>query len=404
MACSQPALLPTSTKTSLIPCINLRQLCVAGPSGRGFKHSTALPRPFGTGKPALHVGPAQPQRAISLVAAATGEIVDVESLKGIRALVDQEDRPLVEYLVAWKDGSPDTWEPAANLADDLLRDYEQRWWGAVRKGDEDTIKTMLQGGSAVLSRTVDDARRSALHFAAGLGRPNLVQMLLAAGAEVDLADREGYTPLHMAAGYLHTSTIVALLDGGADPEQQDRQGRSPLELVESLRAALPAGNPATVARRVALEDVLKVLTDNLFEDVEPAAVLEARMPEKEAGQGDDASEMAASLPKEREFLVQFPDEAEPVWVPEKYMSQEVMEDFDAGLEYAEAQSVVGVRNRGDSRTYLVRWGDGYPDSWEPEEHVSADLVRLFEESQGKKNEDGDYATLLHSQGQAVGAL
>ena len=24
-------------------------------------------------------------------------------------------------------------EPAANLADDLLRDYESRWWGTVRK-------------------------------------------------------------------------------------------------------------------------------------------------------------------------------------------------------------------------------------------------------------------------------
>lgn len=101
----------------------------------------------------------------------------------------------------------------------------------------------------------------------------------------------------MAAGYLHTSTITALLEGGADPEQEDRQGRSPLALVESFRAALPPGNPATVARRVAVEDVLKVLTDNLFEDIEPAAVLEARRPEG-APEG------------EREFLVKFEDEEE----------------------------------------------------------------------------------------------
>lgn len=129
---------------------------------------------------------------------------------------------------------------------------------------------------------VDENRRSAVHFAAAMGKAQLVQRLLAAGGEVDLADKEGeqrcqqfqgwssgcapvcglqqraliatiewraacmaaqlgcmlrfmllrlasplpgYTPLHMAAGYMHTSTIAALLAGGADPEQEDRQGR-----------------------------------------------------------------------------------------------------------------------------------------------------------------------------------
>ena len=218
----------------------------------------------------------------------------------------------------------------------------------------------------------------------------------------------------MAAGYLHTSTVAALLEGGADPEQLDRQGRSPLELVEGLRVALPPGNPATAQRRVALEDVLKVLTDNVFEDVEPAAVLGAR------DAPADADKKAAAPEAEREFLVRGPlasprprgaaalladvmsgrachvqalsfrpppatpqvrfadDPDDPVWVPARYVSPEVVQDFEGGLEYAEAAEVVDVRNRGDSRAYLVRWGDGAPDSWEPEEHVSGDLVAAFE--------------------------
>lgn len=69
-----------------------------------------------------------------------------------------------------------------------------------------------------------------------------------------------------------------------------------------------------------------------------------------------------------------------------------MSDFDSGLEYAEAQCLVDVRNRGDSRTYLVRWGDGYPDSWEPEEHVSPDLIRLFEEERAQGNGTGGDST------------
>jgi len=120
-----------------------------------------------------------------------GEIVEVVDLRGIRVVKEDDGRPRVEYLVEWKDGSPDTWEPATNLADDLLRDYEQRWWGAVRKGDENTLMKMIEGGGPVLARTVDDSRRSALHFAAALGRVNLVRALLAVGAEVDLADKEG---------------------------------------------------------------------------------------------------------------------------------------------------------------------------------------------------------------------
>lgn len=299
----------------------------------------------------------------------TADIVEVKALKGIRVMKEEDGRPRVEYLVAWKDDSADTWEPASNLADNLLRDYETRWWSAVRKADEDTITEMLAVGGPVLARTVDDGRRTALHFAAALGKAQLVEKLLAAGGEVDLADKDGYTPLHMAAGYLHTSTISALLAAGADPEQEDKQGRSPLVLVEGLRAALPPNNPATVSRRMALEDVLKVLTDNIFEDVEPEAVLDVRNPEDEEG----------NKKKEREFLIKFKDEEEPVWLHEKYLSQEVIEDYESGLEYAEAESILDVRNRGDSRTYLVKWGDGYPDSWEAEENVSPDLIKIFEE-------------------------
>lgn len=30
---------------------------------------------------------------------------------------------------------------------------------------------------------------------------------------------------------------------------------------------------------------------------------------------------------------------------------------------------------------LRRWQDGYPDTWEPEEHVSQDLIALYEQQQ-----------------------
>lgn len=315
-----------------------------------------------------------------VLASKLSNIVEVAELKGIRAFPneDPEKPPRIEYLVKWKDDSPDTWEPPTNLADDLLRDYEQQWWGAVKKGNEDAIYRMMQYGGAVLARTVDENYRTALFFAAALGKAPLVERLVKEGAEVNMADKEGYTALHMAAGYMHVSTINALLAAGADPEQPDRKGRSPLELVESLRDQLPPNNPSVVSRRIALEEVIKTLTENIFEDVEPMQILDCRplQPPADAEPGTPA-------PPGKEYLVLFPDDADtPHWVHEKYMSQEVVEDFLSGLEYAEAEAIVDVRNRGDAKTYLVRWRDGYPDTWEPEENVSQDLIDIFEGRKG----------------------
>ena len=38
-----------------------------------------------------------------------GEIAEVKDLRGIRVLKNEDGTPRVEYLVQWKDGSPDTW-------------------------------------------------------------------------------------------------------------------------------------------------------------------------------------------------------------------------------------------------------------------------------------------------------
>lgn len=84
-----------------------------------------------------------------------------------------------------------TWEPTANVADNLLRDYEDRWWRACREGDAESIRKMLAGGAKVLACCVDDNRRSGLHYAAGKGSAESVALLCAAGAKLDLADKEG---------------------------------------------------------------------------------------------------------------------------------------------------------------------------------------------------------------------
>jgi hypothetical protein len=51
---------------------------------------------------------------------------------------------------------------------------------------------------------------SALHFASAVGATRCVRLLLDAGADPDLQDREGYTPLHMAAGYMQVRVRVCV--------------------------------------------------------------------------------------------------------------------------------------------------------------------------------------------------
>ena len=79
----------------------------------------------------------------------------------------------------------------------------------------------------------DDSDRTPLHMAAGShSNPEVIQALLAAGADLEARDDEGRTPLHMAAGsHSNPEVIQALLAAGADLEARDDEGDTPLHRV-----------------------------------------------------------------------------------------------------------------------------------------------------------------------------
>ncbi|KAJ3104068.1 hypothetical protein HDU96_009063, partial [Phlyctochytrium bullatum] len=57
---------------------------------------------------------------------------------------------------------------------------------------------------------------------------DMVKMLLAAGAQVDVKDAGGATPLHCAMVNARAVAALLLLDAGADPTIKDRDGFTPL--------------------------------------------------------------------------------------------------------------------------------------------------------------------------------
>ena len=77
-----------------------------------------------------------------------------------------------------------TWEPKDNLSEDLIRDFEEAFWQAVKQKGTDVLEPALQYGQATAANVVDKERRSPLHFAAALNQVDLVEKLVAAGAQM----------------------------------------------------------------------------------------------------------------------------------------------------------------------------------------------------------------------------
>ena len=112
-------------------------------------------------------------------------------------------------------------------------------WSGER--GEQALQILLSAGAAA---TLDyrDAEEgvTALHAAVIACRETWnasvdnVVALLAAGADANLADRDGWTPLHSCACYQLPELVPLLLKYGANAEQRDYDGNTPAELALSL--------------------------------------------------------------------------------------------------------------------------------------------------------------------------
>jgi len=138
-------------------------------------------------------------------------------------------------ILAGCDDKKDDKKDAA-LSQDMVRAIVQD-----KPGD---VKDLLDKGEAL------DAKQNgqtALHIAAMGGKVDIVTILIARGANVNIQDEQGITPLMLAAKEGRVETIQALIAQGAKLDAQDKLGENALHIAaahgkkEAVTALLDRG-------------------------------------------------------------------------------------------------------------------------------------------------------------------
>ena len=105
---------------------------------------------------------------------------------------------------------------------------------AASSEGHDQIVQMLLAGGANINKCSALHGGSALHAASEKGHEQVVRMLLEKGADVNTSDHYGFTPLYRASQGSHEQLVRMLLEKGADVNTSDHYGFTPLYLASLL--------------------------------------------------------------------------------------------------------------------------------------------------------------------------
>lgn len=117
-------------------------------------------------------------------------------------------------------------QPASQATRDL--------WQASKDGDVARIKAALAAGAEIEGIDFSDSPngRRALNYAALNNRPEAIEALLAAGANIESQNRTRFTPLHHAAEAGAIDAIKVLLKHGANKRAKMYRGGIPQQIAE----------------------------------------------------------------------------------------------------------------------------------------------------------------------------
>jgi ankyrin repeat protein len=103
---------------------------------------------------------------------------------------------------------------------------------AAESGNLEKVKALIKENPGLASSKEDTWGKTPLHYAAMRGHKDVVELLLANGADVNAEDNFGETPLHCAADG-NKDLVALLLSKGANVNATDRAGVTPLDIAAS---------------------------------------------------------------------------------------------------------------------------------------------------------------------------
>lgn len=122
-------------------------------------------------------------------------------------------------------------------------------------GHYETARYLLKAGAAVNSQSKNALQATAIQSAAAANHLELVDLLIANGADPNCREQNGYTPLHAAAQNGNLDMIRALIFGGADLDARSNDGKMPVDVAleanqeEAAKLLLEGITRRTRARR-----------------------------------------------------------------------------------------------------------------------------------------------------------
>lgn len=152
-------------------------------------------------------------------------------------------------------------------------DQQLRDWSA--SGRTGAVRKLLAESETVDVGARDSKGWTSLMFAAEAGHPEIVALLIEAGANVHSENNDGETALHLAAGKGRTQVTRILLAAGADFEARDGNGRTPLYHAFEKRH----GEITELLQEAAIRDAdrkASVETGRMRQDTHPPKLIESR--------------------------------------------------------------------------------------------------------------------------------
>ncbi|GAG34341.1 unnamed protein product, partial [marine sediment metagenome] len=101
---------------------------------------------------------------------------------------------------------------------------------AVEQGDEDLTRALLEAGANPDTRTDNDG----VPLIASISYPNIMRVLLAAGADPNQTNKYGENSLYRAIDSGSIEDVQALIDAGANVNLTEENGQTPLKRADSF--------------------------------------------------------------------------------------------------------------------------------------------------------------------------